>query len=410
MCADCPNPCKDGESCRKVFNSGEMDNEPRMMKEEESDFDHRDVGICQKGCGLLLSHTDIVQGNHCCLDALRMLNDTLQERSATLEHEGRMQRLRWGRREQSLLAQVSFIQSEAQLTALKYQRKLHQYMLNINNIAEQVIGYYKQPIQSDSGAPGVCVSQVSEQGPADAVSELQDLEEHGGVPEVNHHNTVTQVILQLYCGFTCTAYYSSYSCHRIQGKAIGSRGKPSDPGESHRIQGKVIGSRGKPFGSRGKPSDPGESHRIQGKAIGSRGKPSDPGKSHWIQGKAIGSRGKPSDPGESHRIQGKAIGSRGKPSDPGESHRIQGKAIGSRGKPSDPGESHQIQGNPCFENRLYFYFMLKAAWLLWKRNRSCDGFSEGMGGDPLVSPEERQTDSPALYRYTSGSGGGDREG
>lgn len=144
MCADCANPCKDRESCRKVLNSGEMDNEPRMMKEEESDFDHRDVGICQKGCGLLLSHTDIVQGDHCCLDALRMLNDGLQERSATLEHEGRMQRLRSGRREQSLLAQVSSIQSEAQLTALKYKRKLHQYMLNINNITEQVIGHYMQ--------------------------------------------------------------------------------------------------------------------------------------------------------------------------------------------------------------------------------------------------------------------------
>ncbi|KAM9570637.1 PDZ domain-containing RING finger protein 4-like isoform 1-T1 [Salvelinus alpinus] len=170
MCADCLNPCKDRESCRKVLNSGEMDSEPRMMKEEESDFDHRDVGICQKGCGLLLSHTDIVQGDHCCLDALRMLNDGLQERSATMEHEGRMQRLRWGRREQSLLAQVSSIQSEAQLTALKYKRKLHQYMLNINNITEQVIGRYKQ---------------VSDQGLADAVFGLQDLEEHGGVPEVN---------------------------------------------------------------------------------------------------------------------------------------------------------------------------------------------------------------------------------
>ncbi|XP_071272106.1 E3 ubiquitin-protein ligase PDZRN3-B-like [Salvelinus alpinus] len=183
MCADCLNPCKDRESCRKVLNSGEMDSEPRMMKEEESDFDHRDVGICQKGCGLLLSHTDIVQGDHCCLDALRMLNDGLQERSATMEHEGRMQRLRWGRREQSLLAQVSSIQSEAQLTALKYKRKLHQYMLNINNITEQVIGRYKQPIQSNSGAPGLCVSQVSDQGLADAVFGLQDLEEHGGVPE-----------------------------------------------------------------------------------------------------------------------------------------------------------------------------------------------------------------------------------
>ncbi|CAL8375820.1 unnamed protein product [Arctogadus glacialis] len=54
-----------------------------------------------------------------------------------------MARLRWGRREQFLLAQVSSLQGEAQLAALKYQQKLHQYMLNINSIADQVIGFYK---------------------------------------------------------------------------------------------------------------------------------------------------------------------------------------------------------------------------------------------------------------------------
>lgn len=118
-----------------------MDNGLCMVN-DDSNFDHRDVGVCKKGCRLLLQ-TDIAQGDHCCLDALRMLNDALQERSVTLEHEARMQRLRWVRREQSLLAQVSSLQSEAQLTALRYQRKLHQYMLNINNIAKQVIGYYK---------------------------------------------------------------------------------------------------------------------------------------------------------------------------------------------------------------------------------------------------------------------------
>nr|XP_029490775.1 E3 ubiquitin-protein ligase PDZRN3-B-like [Oncorhynchus nerka] len=156
------------------------------MENDDSNFDHRDVGVCKKGCRLLLQ-TDIAQGDHCCLDALRMLNDALQERSVTLEHEARMQRLRWVRREQSLLAQVSSLQSEAQLTALRYRRKLHQYMLNTNNIAKQVIGYYK----SDSGASGVCLSQLSEQSPTDALDELQDQEEHGLVPEVSHCNILT---------------------------------------------------------------------------------------------------------------------------------------------------------------------------------------------------------------------------
>ena len=110
---------------------------------EDQNLIKRNVGICQRGCGLPLPHEDIAQEDHSCLDALRTLNDALQERSASTEHESRMERLRWGRREHTLLAQVSFLQSEAELAALKYQRKLHQYMLNINNIAEQVTKYYK---------------------------------------------------------------------------------------------------------------------------------------------------------------------------------------------------------------------------------------------------------------------------
>ncbi|XP_010881890.2 PDZ domain-containing RING finger protein 4 [Esox lucius] len=180
MYAGCRNICKeDKESYREVY-SGKMDDEP-CLKRGDCDFDREDVGVCQKGCGLLLSHT-VVQGEHCCLDALRVMNDTLQERSAILEHEARMERLRWGRREQSLLAQVSSLQSEAQLTALKYQRKLHEYMLNINKIAESITGYYK----SDPKASEVCdVSHVSEQSPAEPADALQNQPEHGSMPLVN---------------------------------------------------------------------------------------------------------------------------------------------------------------------------------------------------------------------------------
>lgn len=138
MCADCPNPCgDDADTICQVLNPSGMDPPTKRGS------DLRDVSVCQKGCGLLLSRDDITKGNHCCLDALRLLTDALEERSAVLEHESRMARLRWGRREQSLLAQVSSLQSEAQLAALKYQQKLHQYMLNINSIAEQVLSYYK---------------------------------------------------------------------------------------------------------------------------------------------------------------------------------------------------------------------------------------------------------------------------
>ncbi|XP_029909277.1 E3 ubiquitin-protein ligase PDZRN3-B-like [Myripristis murdjan] len=137
--------------------------------------DLRDVSVCQKGCGLLLSRDDITKGNHCCLDALRLLTDALEERSAVLEHESRMARLRWGRREQSLLAQVSSLQSEAQLAALKYQQKLHQYMLNISSIAEQVISYYKSDLTTESDMQG----QISEE----ATSAEAEAQEQAKPPE-----------------------------------------------------------------------------------------------------------------------------------------------------------------------------------------------------------------------------------
>lgn len=137
MCADCPNTCAGEDTVCQVLSPDGMDSQTKQ------DFDQRDVGICKKGCGLLLPREVIAKGNHCCLDALRMFTDALEERSSTLEHEARLARLRWGRREQALLAHVSTLQSEAQLAAVKYQKKLHQYMLNINSISEQVIGYYK---------------------------------------------------------------------------------------------------------------------------------------------------------------------------------------------------------------------------------------------------------------------------
>ncbi|KAL0968767.1 hypothetical protein UPYG_G00271430 [Umbra pygmaea] len=166
-------------------NSGEMDHVPGIFR-QDSEFDHIDMGICQKGCGLVLSHNQVIQGDHCCLDALRMLNDALQERSANLEHEARMERLRWGRREQFLLAQVSSLQSEAQLTALKYQRKLHQYMLNINYIDEHLIGHYK----SDSKPSEVCnVSQLSEQ--RSTVDGIQEGDELCQQSDVSHSNCQT---------------------------------------------------------------------------------------------------------------------------------------------------------------------------------------------------------------------------
>lgn len=75
------------------------------------------------------------------MDALRSVTDALEGRSASLEHQVRMARLRWNRREQWLLARVTALQNEAQLAALQYQQRLHRYMVHIGSIAEQVNRY-----------------------------------------------------------------------------------------------------------------------------------------------------------------------------------------------------------------------------------------------------------------------------
>ncbi|XP_068169215.1 PDZ domain-containing RING finger protein 4-like [Antennarius striatus] len=86
-----------------------------------------------------------------------------------------MARLRWNRREQSLLAQVTGLQNEAQLAALRYQRRLHQYMLHINSIAEKVNGYCK-------GNLGTTADRQNQISDGATCAELQG---HLDAPEVN---------------------------------------------------------------------------------------------------------------------------------------------------------------------------------------------------------------------------------
>ncbi|KAM4572771.1 PDZ domain-containing RING finger protein 4 isoform 1-T1 [Odontesthes bonariensis] len=128
------------------------------MSQRKPHTDHRGQSVCQKGCGLLLSGNDSKKEGHCCVEALRAVTDALEERGATLEHESRMARLRWNRREQSLLAQVTRVQHEAQLAALQYQRRLHHYLLHINSITEQIVGY----CQSDFSAAADMQNQTSD--------------------------------------------------------------------------------------------------------------------------------------------------------------------------------------------------------------------------------------------------------
>ncbi|KAF3688612.1 E3 ubiquitin-protein ligase PDZRN3-B [Channa argus] len=144
MCADCSTCCVEKDPARLVLDLDGMESQTNQGTGV------RGGSVCKRGCGLLLSHEDIRKGEHCCVDALRTVTDSLEERSAALQHEARMAKLRWNRREQNLLNQVSALQSENHLAALKYQRRLHQYMLHINSIAEQVTEYCKGDPRTDA--------------------------------------------------------------------------------------------------------------------------------------------------------------------------------------------------------------------------------------------------------------------
>ena len=57
--------------------------------------------------------------------------------------------LRWSRREKSLLAQLSALQSEVQLTALRYQAKFGQYMSHISSITRDLTGSQRGKVSAD---------------------------------------------------------------------------------------------------------------------------------------------------------------------------------------------------------------------------------------------------------------------
>uniref|UniRef100_UPI00398E6D91 E3 ubiquitin-protein ligase PDZRN3-B isoform X2 n=1 Tax=Pristiophorus japonicus TaxID=55135 RepID=UPI00398E6D91 len=155
--------------------------------------EQRPVGVCQAGCGLTLLHRERRPGAHCCLRALRAHGQALQGRIAGLDRDLRKQGARYGKREKSLLAQLSALQSEAQMTALKYQRKFTEYSARIDSLTKslpaQCTGGEALTIimQRDSGSlgfniiggrpcsehqegtacEGIFVSKIVESGPAD---------------------------------------------------------------------------------------------------------------------------------------------------------------------------------------------------------------------------------------------------
>ncbi|MGH0122952.1 UNVERIFIED_CONTAM: hypothetical protein FKN15_065004 [Acipenser sinensis] len=193
MCDYSPAQCRN-KGCKEVLNLKDMDSHMRES------CDYRPVGICQKGCGLVLLHKDLIQGNHCCLRALRAQNGALQVKTSSLEQDTKKQAVKLSKREKSLLAQVSALQNEVQLTALRYQKKFNQYMIHINNITKYVASHCKggeqktlnivlhresdslgfniiggRPCQNqeDSTAEGIYISKILKNGSADRADGLQ---------------------------------------------------------------------------------------------------------------------------------------------------------------------------------------------------------------------------------------------
>ncbi|XP_059703060.1 PDZ domain-containing RING finger protein 4 isoform X4 [Haemorhous mexicanus] len=142
---------------------------------------------------------------HRCLRALR--GGGAPEPGQELKREA----LRWSRREKSLLAQLSALQSEVQLTARRYQAKFGQYMSHISSIARDLAGGQtskggvRKPLMimlhrendtlgfniiggrpnqnnQEESAEGIYVSKILENGPADKAEGLQI---HDKIIEVN---------------------------------------------------------------------------------------------------------------------------------------------------------------------------------------------------------------------------------
>ncbi|XP_004914203.1 E3 ubiquitin-protein ligase PDZRN3 isoform X3 [Xenopus tropicalis] len=131
MCDFSPAKCRN-KGCNEVLNLRDMD---AHMRER---CDYRAAGICQKGCGLMITHQEHRLGEHCCLKALKGLNNVLQSKISGLETELKKRALRSSKREKSLLSQLSAVQNELQMTALRYQKKFTEYSTRLDSLTKAV--------------------------------------------------------------------------------------------------------------------------------------------------------------------------------------------------------------------------------------------------------------------------------
>ncbi|XP_075039571.1 E3 ubiquitin-protein ligase PDZRN3 isoform X2 [Mixophyes fleayi] len=174
MCDYSPAKCRN-KGCNEVLNLKDMDAHMREFCE------HRAVGICQKGCGLMLTHREQNLGDHCCLKAVKGQNSLLQSKIAGLETELKKRALRSGKREKSLLSQLSAVQNELQMTALRYQKKFTEYSARLDSLTKAVASPCKDN-QDGTSSEGIFVSKISDNGPAGKEGGLQI---HDRIIEVN---------------------------------------------------------------------------------------------------------------------------------------------------------------------------------------------------------------------------------
>ncbi|XP_062319705.1 E3 ubiquitin-protein ligase PDZRN3-B isoform X1 [Osmerus eperlanus] len=202
MCDYSPAKCRI-KGCNEVLNLKDMD---AHMRET---CDYRPVGICENGCGLMLTYKE-QKLNHCCLKALKAHNSTLHGKVVSLDKEFKKQSLKSNKREKSLLAQLSAVHNELQMTALKYQKKFTEYSARIDSLTKtlappckggdtktitailhreggslgfNIIGGRPCPDDNDGTSnEGIFVSKIVDSGPSDKEGGLQI---HDRIMEVN---------------------------------------------------------------------------------------------------------------------------------------------------------------------------------------------------------------------------------
>ncbi|XP_008318676.1 E3 ubiquitin-protein ligase PDZRN3-B isoform X2 [Cynoglossus semilaevis] len=203
MCEYSPAKCRN-RGCSEVLSLRDMDAHVRETCE------YRPVGICESGCGLMLSHKELKTNGHCCVRALKAHNSALHYKMLSLDRELKKQTIKANKREKSLLAQLTAVHGELQMTAQKYQKKFTEYSERIDSLTKTVASSCKESetrretvvllreggslgFNIMGGRPsvdnndstsneGIYVSKIIENGPADKEESLQI---HDRIIEVN---------------------------------------------------------------------------------------------------------------------------------------------------------------------------------------------------------------------------------